>query len=193
MADREGRPGRLGHAAHASPPRHDPESGMLGCEQWSGRTTMMVSYWKTPEHLRRFAADQDAPHLEPWRRFMKELSGTEDVGIWHETYQVPAPGKRDGVQRDAALRSGKSHLEGAYWSRQKNGQATDGQIHRSRRRGTDGPTRPEHLIPAPGSATPATAPQPKGPAARVNIRAPVAGQGPGPGHRGRRGGEACPS
>ncbi|TLM84730.1 DUF4188 domain-containing protein [Pseudarthrobacter sp. NamE5] len=69
-----------------------PDSGMLGCEQWFGRTTMIVSYWESPEHLRRFAADRDAPHLEPWRRFMKGISGTGDVGIWHETYQVPAAG-----------------------------------------------------------------------------------------------------
>ena len=70
----------------------NPEAGMLGFDQWLGRTTMLVSYWESPEHLRRFAADRDAPHLEPWRRFMKELSGTGDVGIWHETYQVPAAG-----------------------------------------------------------------------------------------------------
>ncbi|MFF2344780.1 DUF4188 domain-containing protein [Pseudarthrobacter sp. NPDC058119] len=69
-----------------------PEAGMLGYHQWAGRTTVMVSYWESPEHLRKFAADRDAPHLEPWRRFMKELAGTGDVGVWHETYQVPAAG-----------------------------------------------------------------------------------------------------
>ncbi|MEZ2390385.1 DUF4188 domain-containing protein [bacterium RCC_150] len=69
-----------------------PESGMLGFEQWPGRTTVLLSYWESPEHLRRFAADREAPHLEPWRRFMKELAGRGDVGVWHETYQVPASG-----------------------------------------------------------------------------------------------------
>ncbi|MFP3460609.1 DUF4188 domain-containing protein [Arthrobacter globiformis] len=70
----------------------NPASGMLGCEQWFGRTTVMVSYWESPEHLQKFAADRDSPHLEPWRRFMKEVAGSGDVGVWHETYHVPAEG-----------------------------------------------------------------------------------------------------
>jgi len=68
----------------------NPEAGMLGFHSWFGRTTVMLSYWKSPEHLQRFAADRDAPHLEPWRRFMKESAGSGDVGVWHETYQVAA-------------------------------------------------------------------------------------------------------
>jgi hypothetical protein len=96
-ANRWWRVAKVGQVAAAMPRilRHlatDPTSGMLGFEQWFGRTTLVVSYWESPEHLRKFAADRDAPHLEPWRRFMKELSGTGDVGIWHETYQVPAAG-----------------------------------------------------------------------------------------------------
>ncbi|WP_426997902.1 DUF4188 domain-containing protein [Pseudarthrobacter sp. N5] len=71
---------------------NNPASGMLGCEQWFGRTTVLLSYWESPEHLRKFAADSESPHLEPWRRFMKELAGRGDIGVWHETYQVPAAG-----------------------------------------------------------------------------------------------------
>lgn len=67
----------------------NPEAGMLGVHSWYGRTTMMVSYWESPEHLQRFAADRDAPHLQPWRDFMKTMAGSGDVGVWHETYQVP--------------------------------------------------------------------------------------------------------
>ena len=70
----------------------DPAAGMLGYEQWFGRTTMLLSYWESPEHLQKFAADRESPHLEPWRRFMKEVAGTGDIGVWHETYQVPAAG-----------------------------------------------------------------------------------------------------
>lgn len=69
-----------------------PEAGMLGFHQWLGRTTVIVSYWESPEHLQRFAADRDAPHLAPWRDFMRTVAGTGDVGVWHETYQVPASG-----------------------------------------------------------------------------------------------------
>ncbi|MDQ4502949.1 DUF4188 domain-containing protein [Sinomonas sp. ASV322] len=70
----------------------NPESGMLGFHQWLGRTTILVSYWRSPEDLMRFAADRDAPHLAPWRDFMKTVSGTGDIGVWHETYSVPASG-----------------------------------------------------------------------------------------------------
>jgi hypothetical protein len=69
-----------------------PEAGLLGFHQWLGRTTVIVSYWESPEHLQRFAADRNAPHLAPWRDFMRTVAGTGDVGVWHETYQVPAAG-----------------------------------------------------------------------------------------------------
>ncbi|WP_434617222.1 monooxygenase family protein [Arthrobacter sp. A5] len=55
-----------------------------------GRTTVIVSYWRSPEQLRSFAADPQSPHAGPWRAFMKDLSGSGDVGIWHETYRVAA-------------------------------------------------------------------------------------------------------
>ncbi|MGX1932742.1 DUF4188 domain-containing protein [Microbacterium resistens] len=66
-----------------------PEAGMLGGHQWLGRTTILVSYWESPEHLQRFAADRDAPHLAAWREFMRTAAGSGSVGVWHETYQVP--------------------------------------------------------------------------------------------------------
>lgn len=65
-----------------------PEAGLLGYHQWLGRTTILLSYWKSPEHLQRFAADRGAPHLGAWRRFVEESAGSGDVGVWHETYQV---------------------------------------------------------------------------------------------------------
>lgn len=65
-----------------------PSAGMLGAHQWLGRTSIMLSYWRSPEDLQRFAADREGPHLEPWRRFQKVMAGTGDVGVWHETYQV---------------------------------------------------------------------------------------------------------
>lgn len=94
-ANRWWRIGRVFSVASAMPPmlRHlmtNPDAGMLGYQQWFGRTTLLLSYWRSPEHLQRFAAASDAPHLGPWRRFQKVLAGGGDVGVWHETYQVPA-------------------------------------------------------------------------------------------------------
>lgn len=69
--------------------RH-PEKGLLGAHNWFGRTTLLLSYWKDPQSLQAFAADRDAPHLEPWRKFMRSVASTDAVGVWHETYVVPA-------------------------------------------------------------------------------------------------------
>ena len=66
----------------------DPDAGLLGYHQWLGRTTILLSYWRSPEDLQRFASAQGAPHLGAWRRFTKKSAGSGDVGIWHETYQV---------------------------------------------------------------------------------------------------------
>lgn len=64
----------------------DPESGMLGMHSWLGRTTIVLSYWRTPEDLRRFASDPTAPHAPAWREFNKSVAATQHVGVWHETY-----------------------------------------------------------------------------------------------------------
>jgi hypothetical protein len=69
-----------------------PELGCLGHQQWFGRTTIMVQYWRDFDALDRFARDKDLPHLEPWRRFNRAIRASGDVGVWHETYRVPAGG-----------------------------------------------------------------------------------------------------
>jgi hypothetical protein len=76
-----------------------PDTGLLGFHSWFGRTTIIVSYWRTAEDIQRFAADPDAPHAAPWREFMKKTAGSGDVGIWHETYAVPA-GNYEGIYSD---------------------------------------------------------------------------------------------
>ena len=67
-----------------------PELGCLGYQQWFGRTTLLVQYWRDFGSLDRFARDRDLPHLQPWRRFNRAIRDNGDVGIWHETYQVRA-------------------------------------------------------------------------------------------------------
>jgi hypothetical protein len=67
-----------------------PELGCLGYQQWFGRTTLLLQYWRDFGSLDRFARDKDLPHLEPWRQFNRAISDSGDVGIWHETYQVRA-------------------------------------------------------------------------------------------------------
>ena len=67
-----------------------PELGCLGTQQWFGRTTLLLQYWRDFESLDRFARDRDLPHLEPWRRFNRAVRDSGDVGIWHETFRVRA-------------------------------------------------------------------------------------------------------
>src|SRR4051794_25488197 len=49
-----------------------PESGMLGFQNWFGRTTILVSYWRSAADVQRFASDPDAPHAPAWREFNKK-------------------------------------------------------------------------------------------------------------------------
>lgn len=75
----------------------DPDLGLLNLEQFSrGRTSMMVMYWQSEEHLHRFATDRTLPHAPAWARFMRETAGSGDVGIYHETYLVE-PGHSEAI------------------------------------------------------------------------------------------------
>lgn len=68
--------------------RH-PELGMLDARTYvSGRTILVVQYWRSADDLRRFAADRDLPHLPAWRAFNRRSAGSGAVGIFHETYRV---------------------------------------------------------------------------------------------------------
>ncbi len=67
-----------------------PELGCLGIQNFGGRTTLTLQYWRSFEDLDRFAKDPDLAHLQPWRAFNKEVRDSGDVGIWHETYHVAA-------------------------------------------------------------------------------------------------------
>ncbi len=68
-----------------------PEKGLLGMEYfvyWRG--IALVQYWRSFEHLEKFARNREDPHAAAWQRFMKNVGGDGTVGIFHETYVVPA-------------------------------------------------------------------------------------------------------
>jgi hypothetical protein len=65
-----------------------PELGLLASESYFGRTTLMVSYWKSMDHLLAYAKLRTAEHLPAWRAFNKHVGINGDVGIWHETYRA---------------------------------------------------------------------------------------------------------
>ena len=66
------------------------DHGMLHVEMWSGRTTVMVQYWRSFEHLHAYARMRDAQHLPAWADFNRRIGSNGDFGIWHETFMVKA-------------------------------------------------------------------------------------------------------
>jgi hypothetical protein len=68
-----------------------PDLGLLGARfTRSGRTITSIQYWRSFDHLERFAKDPDQPHLSAWRSFNQRIGASGDVGIFHETFAVPA-------------------------------------------------------------------------------------------------------
>ncbi|MFW0795435.1 DUF4188 domain-containing protein [Gordonia sp. CPCC 205515] len=68
--------------------RKRPDSGLLAARLYLGSSLMVVSYWRSAEDIRRFAADGGAPHLPVWRWFNNRYADKNAVGIWHETYVI---------------------------------------------------------------------------------------------------------
>jgi hypothetical protein len=68
-----------------------PELGLLKANfglMFGGPT--LVQYWRSFEHLDRYARDPDRLHLPAWKAFNQAVRDSGDVGIWHETYKVRA-------------------------------------------------------------------------------------------------------
>ena len=70
----------------------DPQSGFLGAETMRGglRTFLLLQYWRDFEALESYARARDKRHLPAWIAFNKAVGENGTVGIFHETYVVPA-------------------------------------------------------------------------------------------------------
>ncbi len=66
------------------------DSGLRHVEAWPGRTSILVQYWDSYEHLQSYAVDKAKEHIPAWTAFNKAVGSNGDVGIWHETYRVRA-------------------------------------------------------------------------------------------------------
>ena len=74
-----------------------PELGLLHARLHLGFPNLMVvQYWKSFDHLHRYATDRDLAHLPAWKAFNQAIASNGDVGIWHETYLVRA-GEHESV------------------------------------------------------------------------------------------------
>lgn len=66
-----------------------PEVGFLGHTELG--LLNMVQYWRSFDHLERYARARDAAHWPAWVDFNRRMKDTRgDVGIWHETYRISA-------------------------------------------------------------------------------------------------------
>lgn len=74
----------------------NPELGFLHAESWFGRTTIMLQYWQSFDHLEAYAKSGDHAHLPAWAAFNRNVAGNGSVGIWHETYRVK-PGNFEAI------------------------------------------------------------------------------------------------
>lgn len=72
----------------------DKDSGLLGARLAFGSpiSPIVIQYWRSFEHLERYARARDKTHLPAWAKFNRAIGSGGDVGIWHETYLVPASG-----------------------------------------------------------------------------------------------------
>jgi hypothetical protein len=71
----------------------NPEFGLLHARAHFGlRNAMIVQYWRSFDHLHRYAKGEDLAHLPAWKAFNNAIAGDGkgDVGIWHETFLVRA-------------------------------------------------------------------------------------------------------
>ena len=75
--------GRMLRELHAQ-----PELGFLHHEMSFARTTIMVQYWRSMDHLLAYAKNKDTEHLPAWREFNRSVGTDGSVGIWHESYEV---------------------------------------------------------------------------------------------------------
>ena len=69
----------------------DKDSGLLGFRTlptWRGVT--LIQYWESVEKLQAFAGDSGRTHRPAWVDFFRNSYKGGAVGIWHETYVVPA-------------------------------------------------------------------------------------------------------
>ncbi len=68
------------------------DMGFLGAHTLVGATgPWVVQYWRSTDHLIDYATNRDAVHLPAWRRFNRVARAHPGaVGIWHETFDVPA-------------------------------------------------------------------------------------------------------
>jgi hypothetical protein len=68
----------------------DADSGLLAHRTYlcGPRELVIMQYWQSTKHLLDFS--NSAIHRRAWRDFYQHATAGAGVGLWHETYVVPA-------------------------------------------------------------------------------------------------------
>ena len=75
----------------------DRSIGLLSTRPTFGlRNIGVLQHWRSAEDLHAYAHGPGRLHLAAWKRFNARIGTSGDVGIWHETYVVPA-GRMESV------------------------------------------------------------------------------------------------
>ncbi|GAB2695534.1 DUF4188 domain-containing protein [Thalassiella azotivora] len=79
----------------------DPSSGLLAYRLAVGPGgPLVVQYWRSADDLLDYALDAGREHRPAWKAFNERARSSRGaVGIWHETYAVPA-GAHESVYVD---------------------------------------------------------------------------------------------
>lgn len=75
---------------------------------------LLVQYWRSFEELETYSHSTDFAHRPAWLQFYKmaHAEGRSTVGIWHETYRVPA-GAHESIYADLSAPVGLAAAVGA--------------------------------------------------------------------------------
>ncbi len=65
----------------------DPASGLLAIQSFG---SVDVMYFRSAEDVTRYANDRKQTHQPTAKRFFQKLFQNQAVGVWHETFVVPA-------------------------------------------------------------------------------------------------------
>jgi len=69
----------------------DVSIGLLSTRFMFGlRNIGVLQHWRSTDDLHAYAHSSGRLHLDAWKRFNARIGTSGDVGIWHETYAVPA-------------------------------------------------------------------------------------------------------
>ncbi|MGH3643191.1 MAG: monooxygenase family protein [Mycobacterium sp.] len=87
-----------------------PELGLLDARTFCmGRDVIVVHYWRSVEDLGRFAKDTALARAPAWAAFNQHAAGSGNIGIWHETYRVPADQIKTRYGNMPPFGSGRAH------------------------------------------------------------------------------------